>query len=92
MSNGKTPNGTKCRMKKRRMGQNVEWKYGKKNMCLFFFGFLLLRSDYMGRKSKEMCICKIILLFEKKTIGHYMYSNVEKIVENVENVRGNVCI
>ncbi len=24
MLNGKTPNGTKCRMKKRRMGQNVE--------------------------------------------------------------------
>jgi hypothetical protein len=23
-------------------------------------------------------------------MGHYMYNNVEKMVENVENVRGNV--
>jgi hypothetical protein len=36
-----------------------------------------------------MCICKIILFFEK-TMGHYMYHNVEKMVKNVENVRGNV--
>jgi hypothetical protein len=66
MSNEKTPNGTKCRMKKRQMGQNVERKYGKKKYVLIFFGFLLLLSDYMGRKCKEMCVCKIILFFEKK--------------------------
>jgi hypothetical protein len=39
------------------MGQNVEWKYGKKNMCKYFWFF-----------------------------------NVEKMVKNVENVRGNVNI
>ncbi len=49
--NGKTPNGTKCRMEKqpngtkrrmekRRMGKNVEWKYGKKNMCKYFWFFI----------------------------------------------------
>ncbi len=40
ISNVKTPNGTKRRMKKRRMGQNVEWKYGEKNMCKYFWFFI----------------------------------------------------
>jgi hypothetical protein len=38
------------------------------------------------------CVSVKLFYFLKKPIGHYMYNNVEKIVENVENVRGNVCI
>jgi hypothetical protein len=56
MSNGKTPNGTKHQMKKRRMGQNAEWKYGKKNMCKYFWFFITTEKTmghYMSLKSRK---------------------------------------
>ncbi len=70
------------------MGQNVEWKNTK-------------WDKMSNEKTLNGTKCRMEIWNEKICVNifgfllllsDYMYNNVEKMVKNVENVGGNVCI
>ncbi len=76
------------------MGQNVECKniaWDKTSTGT------KVKWDKMSNGNMERKICVnifgfLLLLSDYMGMGIGMYSNVENMVKNVENVRGNVCI
>ncbi len=51
------------------MGQNVEWKYGKKNMCKYFW-FFISTDMYLYTNNDHIHIN--VHVFFEKTIGHHV--------------------
>ncbi len=95
----KTSNGKNIEWKKRRTGQNVKWKNTEWDKMLNVKTPNGTKRRMKKRSNGTKCQMEIwkekyVLIFFGflLLLSDYMYNNVEKMVENVENVRGNVCI